>query len=152
MDREQRFKIRRDIPKISAETGQRLLDEFDEFEEVFVKTDPRRARDWALALEEALVGRAKSTRDFAILHNPGRQLYEAIMERDAPDPAYADYYRFIRAKLLEATGLHEENPGESVRKKWEEIMFPSNITNQEDVETTLETLMLAYRQMVRYGV
>ena len=84
-EREQRFKLRRDIPKISGATGQQLLDEFDEFEEVFAKTDPRTARDWALTLEEALTGRAKHVREFAILNLPGRGLYEATQERNAPD-------------------------------------------------------------------
>ena len=81
-EREQRFKLRRDIPKISATTGQQLLDEFDEFEEVFAKTDPRTARDWALTLEEALTGRAKHVREFAILNPPGRGLFEAIQEQN----------------------------------------------------------------------
>ena len=37
-------------------------------------------------------------------------------------------------------------------KKWEEIEFPEDIRFQEDIEFVVESLMLGYRQMVRYGV
>ena len=90
-DREARFRIRRDIPKISAENGDKLLLEFDEFEEVFARTDPRHAKDWAMTLDEALTGRAKVLRDHEILNPPGRDIYEATVPPNAPDEAYAQY-------------------------------------------------------------
>jgi ERCC4-type nuclease len=49
-DREARFKIHRNIPKITAEGAVSLLDEFDAFETTFARTNPQSAKDWAITL------------------------------------------------------------------------------------------------------
>ena len=43
-NREQRFKIHRNIPKITAKGATSLLDEFDEFETAFTRTNPQSRR------------------------------------------------------------------------------------------------------------
>ena len=59
-DRDQRFNVKRTIPKIGAEGPQELLEEFESFEETFARTNPTSAREWAITLDEALVGKAKN--------------------------------------------------------------------------------------------
>ena len=59
-DREARFKITRNIPKITAEGMVNLLDEFDEFETTFARTNPQSAKEWAMTLDDALEGKAKA--------------------------------------------------------------------------------------------
>ena len=110
-DSEQRFKIKRDIPKISADSGRLLLDEFDEFEEVFSKTDPRSAKEWALTLDEALTGTAKRGRDFEILMDPGRGLYERITS--AITASFEPSCSSTRALTRRTLGILVERSGET---------------------------------------
>ena len=69
---EARFKIHRSIPKITAEGAVSLLDEFDAFKTTFARTNPQSAKDWAITLDDALEGKAKTWRDYCILCDPGR--------------------------------------------------------------------------------
>jgi ERCC4-type nuclease len=62
-DREQRFKIHRNIPKITAEGAVSLLEEFDAFEETFGRTNPQSGKEWAMTLDDALEGQAKTWRN-----------------------------------------------------------------------------------------
>ena len=54
VERETRFKVNRNIPKVTAEEPMQLLDEFDAFEKAFEKTNPRTVKEWALTLDDAL--------------------------------------------------------------------------------------------------
>ena len=65
--REKRFNIKRDVPKVAAGSAMGLVDELDYFETEFIKSQPTSGRDWAQALDENLVGQAKTWRDFAIV-------------------------------------------------------------------------------------
>ena len=47
-------------------------------------------------------------------------------------------------------GVEYENPGESVRKRWERMEFPK-IAHQEDLEEFITVLTSLYRQLVKYG-
>jgi hypothetical protein len=49
-DRETRFKISRNIPKITSESGPVLMNELDAFEEAFAKSNPQSFKDWAMTL------------------------------------------------------------------------------------------------------
>ena len=112
IDRDSRFKIQRTIPKITADDSYMLLEEYDDFEEAFIRTNPSNARDWCMALEEALIHKAKSWKDMAIMLPPGDGLYRQVMDPSCPNHYAEAYYRFIRAEIFERAGLRHENPGE----------------------------------------
>ena len=59
-DREARFKIHRNIPQITAEGAGSLLDEFAAFEEAFGRANPQTGKEWAMTLDDALEGKAKT--------------------------------------------------------------------------------------------
>ena len=40
-------------------------------------------RDWVTALDEALIGKAKTWRDYVITLNPGKALYDAVISRES---------------------------------------------------------------------
>ena len=115
-DRESRFRIQRSIPKIAAENGQKLLEELEVFEEAFAKTNPTTTKEWCMAFDEALVGSAKAWKDYVILADLGRTLYERAMGVRATQEDYANYYRYVRVELFKKTGLNYENPGEATRR------------------------------------
>jgi len=129
-DREARFKISRNIPKITSECGEALMRELDAFEEAFAKANPQSHKDWAMTLEDALEGKAKAWRDFVILQDPGRRLYQATMVAGATDLDYGNYYRYIRAELFKRANVHLDDPGEASRKRWENIRIPGNVRFQ----------------------
>ena len=58
--REKRFNINRNVPKVAAGSPMGLVDELDYFETEFIKSQPTSGRDWAQALDENLVGQAKT--------------------------------------------------------------------------------------------
>ena len=149
-DREKRFNIGRTVVKISADTDVGFLDEIDEFEKTFARSNPRTSREWALALDEALTGRAKAWRDFAILDEPGRGIYKATLGQNVQANAYSEYYRFIRAELFARCNLEEEHPGEGSLRCWENFRMPERIQHKEDLEGALETTILLYQQLVRH--
>ena len=151
-DREQRFKIHRNIPKITADGATGLLDEFDEFETAFTKTNPTGPKDWAMTLDDALEGTAKSWRDYIILTDPGKTLYKATLAPAAKDTDCTLYYRYIRGELFRRAGLDYENPGEETKKRWEGIRIPAQIKHQEDLDEQLEVIIRVYHQMARHGV
>ena len=49
------------------------------------------------------------------------------------------------------TGLDIENPGETTKKKWENLRFPA-IKFREDLDEFFQTVTMLYRQMVRHGI
>ena len=91
VERETRFKVSRNIPKITAENPMLLLDEFDAFEKAFEKTNPRSVKEWAITLDDALDGRAKTWRDYVILVDPGRLFYQRTLAAGARDADYQAY-------------------------------------------------------------
>ena len=44
-DRDHRFRIQRNIPKITGSDPKKLLDELEEFEEAFIKTEPSSSKE-----------------------------------------------------------------------------------------------------------
>ena len=142
----------RTIPKITEESGPVLLDEIDEFEKEFAKTNPKSMRDWAVALDEAVIGKAKTWRDYVILHQPGKALYDALLRDDAVAGDYGAYYRYVRAELFQRCGLEHENPGESSKRRWNNIRIPEHIQCKEDLDEVLETIILVYGQLVKHGM
>ena len=121
MDREKRFNLSRTIPKIAAETTGQFLEEIDNFEREYARTTPAGIKDWVLALEDALTGRAKAWRDLVILTNPGKELYEATLRPNPSPNDFGDYYRYIRSELFHRCGLEYEMPGEGTKRKWKAI-------------------------------
>ena len=95
-DREQRFKIHRNIPKITAEGAVSLLEEFDAFEETFGRTNPQSGKEWAMTLDDALEGKAKTWRNYCILTDPGRGIHAATLLVGATSQDFMMYYRYIR--------------------------------------------------------
>ena len=73
-DREKRFNTGKVIPKITAADAQTTLDEFTAFEEEFVKTSPGNSKAWLAMLNDALVGEAKTWKNFVIVTEPGKSL------------------------------------------------------------------------------
>ena len=134
------------------EDGQTLLDEIDEFERTFAQTNPRAAKEWSATLDDALTGKAKSWRDYVILSGPGKNIYEATLGVGARQEDYARYYRYIRGELFSRAGMKYENPGESTKKRWENIRFPDNLKSREDLDEALETIVAVYQQLVRHGM
>ena len=104
-NREQRFKIHRNIPKITAEGATSLLDEFDDFETAFTRTNPPESKDWAMTLDDALEGTAKAWRDYIILTEPGKTIYAATLMPNATNTDYITYYRYVRGELFSRAGL-----------------------------------------------
>jgi hypothetical protein len=151
-EREARFKITRNIPKITAEGGTNLLDEFDLFESTFAKTNPQSAKDWAITLDDALDGKAKSWRDYCVLCDPGRTFHQATLVVGATENHYRNYYQYIRGELLALAGLEHENPGESTKKRWDNIRIPGNLRFQEDLDEVLETVNNVYHQLAKHGM
>ena len=107
-ERDSRFRIQRIIPKVSAENGQKLLEDIMAFEEAFLKTNPSTSKEWALAFDEALVDRAKHWRDFIILTDPGRNFYERMVRVNGTEDDHANYYRYIRTCLLYTSDAADE--------------------------------------------
>ena len=95
-DRENRFRIQRTIPKISADRPDELLKEYEEFEKAFRRTQPRTGKEWGQAFEESLIGMAAEWRDFVILYSPGKEIYEAALSYNASDVDWVNYYRYMR--------------------------------------------------------
>jgi len=151
-DREARFKITRNIPKITAEGPTTLLDEFDDFEATFAKTNPQSSKDWAITLDDALAGKAKTWRDYIILTDPGRRIHQATLVAGATDNDYMAYYRYIRGELFLRAGLQYENPGEATKKRWDNIRIPGSLRFQEDLDEVLETIINVYHQLAKHGV
>ena len=151
-DRDTRFKINRVIPKITAETGTKLLDELDDFEVTFARTYPRSAKEWALTLDDSLTGKAQTWRDFVILTYPGRDFFDRMQSPLATTEDFSNYYRFIRGELMSRSGLDKENPGEATKAKWQAIKFPDHVKHQEDLDDTLDTIVSTYKQLVRHGL
>ena len=119
-NRETRLKIKRGIPKIQCETPTGLILEYDAFEEAIYRFNPKGYKDWALALDDSLENNALSCRDYVILTEPGKSMYEKLRRPDAVEEDYLNYYRYIRGKLFERVGLRYENPGEFTRLRWKE--------------------------------
>jgi hypothetical protein len=143
-EREARFKINRNIPKITAEGAAGLLDEFDAFETTFARTNLQSAKDWAITLDDALEGKAKSWRDYCVLCDPGRRIHEATLVVGATANDYMTYYRYIRGELFARASLQYENPGEATKKRWDNIRIPGNLRFQEDLDEVLETVVSVY--------
>ena len=152
IDRDKHFNLSRTIPKITANSASQLLEEMEEFETEYYKTNPRNIKDWVLGLNDALEGRAKQWRDFAILQEPGRGLYEATLRNDATAQQLSDFYRYIRAELFHLCGLRYEVPGESTKKRWKAITFPKEIKHKEDLSEPVDEVIQVYQAMVRHGI
>ena len=65
---------------------------------------------------------------------------------------YMTYYRYIRGELFARAGLQYENPGESTKKRWDNIRIPGNLRFQEDLDEVLETVINVYHQLTKHGV
>ena len=127
IERDKRFSVGRVIPKIQAESPVDLLNEVDDFETEFAKANLNSLKDWARALDDSLIGRAKQWRNFVIMSGPGKEIYEATLIPGAPQDVFGQYYRYIRAELLQRCGLEYEQPGEASKRKWNAIRIPNNI-------------------------
>ena len=95
MTRERRYNIKREQIKIAATGVLELIDEFDSFETEFLKSQPQCGRDWAMMLEESLVGQAKTWRDAEVLYPPGSEYYARFIRPDCTDHDNWTYYRWI---------------------------------------------------------
>ena len=120
------------IPKIAGEDPASLLRKYDEFQEAFQKTFPSAPRDWCVAIEESLLGKAKAWKDYAALKPPGSDLYRQAIMPDCPDNVAEEYYRFVRAALFNRAGLQYENPGEISKKDWEQMVVPKEFSSRRN--------------------
>ena len=150
-EREERFKITRSIPKITASSAHTVLEELEAFEEEVIKTEPSSAKQWYQALEDALDGPALAWRNFVTLTDPGRSLLAIVNTSTAANSDFAKYYRFIRGALFERVGLRYKYPGERIKKMWEELRF-HDMKYQEDVDEISDKLTKVYRQLIRHGL
>ena len=85
------------------------------------------------------------------MNEPVTTLYRRTQDPNCSDEDLATYYRFIRSELFKRAGLDKANPGELTKKRWEEIKFSEKMMSQEDLDETLETICLVYRQLVKHG-
>jgi len=137
IQQEQRFTIKRRIMKITAASATSLMDEVQNFEEEFRRTRLAKARDWVMALEEALEGKAREWRDYVILTNPGLALWRSVQAERPTDQDYMVYYRSSRGELFARCGLQYENPGEHTKKQWAEYSIPERLSSQEDMDEVI---------------
>ena len=92
---ERRYGIKREQVKIAAGGVLELIDEFDSFETEFLKSQPPCGRDWAMMVDESLIGRAKTWRDSEVLYPPGSTYYNNFIRPDCTDRENWTYYRWI---------------------------------------------------------
>ena len=151
-ERDKRFEIKREVPKVASTEGEALLKEFTDFEARIHELGVVSARQMYQLFELALQGAAKEWLEFERSTNLAvKEAYRRASSSGANEADFGEYFRLARGVLMIRAGFEDENPGESAVVKWEALPFPESVRCFEDLNDWLTTVTSHYNNLVRMG-
>ena len=111
-----RLDVKQKLCRITASSGEKLVEEIDEFEKQMDRNGVRLWKQWFHFFESALDDKPKNWISYSQTVEPGLSHYRIAMDPRTSADAWGAVYRLARAELYRAVGLNYETPGDVAQR------------------------------------